>query len=372
MKKITIMALHLGYGGVEKYIANLCNIIGDDYDINIISTYKLYDEPIFKINKRVKIKYLIDYGPNKMEFREAIKNKDIKKILGEIFKGIKTLYLKRKLNIEAIKNINSDYIITTRYFHNKLVGKYANKDIIKIATEHNDPNNNQKYVKRVVSSIKNFNYFITVSKGMYNFYKNRIGNTKCIYIPNTIDYIPEFSSPRKSNTIISVGRLSKEKGFIDLISVINIVRQQIPDIVLHLVGDGDQKEEIVTKINSLGLENNIIVHGFLRKDDIEELMMDSSVYVMTSFKESFGLVLLEAFSYGLPCVAFSSAAGARELINKNNDGLVSNRDKYSMARAIVNLLKDKNKLNILGNNAKNGVYKYSKESVYRDWINLLR
>lgn len=372
MKKITIMALHLGYGGVEKYIANLCNIIGNDYNIEIICTYKLYDKPVFKINDRVKVKYLINDGPNRQEFKKAIKNKNIKTIFDELKKGIKTLFLKYKLNITAIKKIDSDYIITTRDFHNKLVGKYASKNIIKIATEHNHHNNDKKYIKKVVDSVKNFNYFIAVSKGMYNFYKDRLDKAKCIYIPNVIDYIPDVDSKKNTNTIISVGRLSKEKGFIDLISVLNIVKQQIPDIVLHLIGDGEQKEEIIEKINSLDLNRNVIIHGFLNKEEIEECMLDSSVYVMTSLTESFGLVLLEAFSYALPCVAFDCAAGAKELINKNNGVLISNRDKYSMARAIVNLLNNKDKLDRLGNNAKKDVFKYSKESVYRDWINLLR
>ena len=50
MKKITILALHLGYGGIEKCISTLANSLKDEYDINIISTYKLYDEStnIFK------------------------------------------------------------------------------------------------------------------------------------------------------------------------------------------------------------------------------------------------------------------------------------------------------------------------------------
>ena len=372
MKKITIMALHLGYGGVEKYISNLCNIIGNDYDIEIISTYKLYDEPVFKMNKNIKIKYLINYGPNRQELKEAIKNKNLNIIFNEIKKSITTLFLKYKLNIKAIKEIDSDIIITTRDFHNKLVGKYAKKDIIKIATEHNHHNNDKKYVKKVTDSVKNFNYFVAVSHGMYNFYKERIGKTKCIYIPNVVDNIPDVDSKKDTNTIISIGRLSKEKGFIDLISVLNIVKQQVPDVVLHLIGDGEQKEEIIEKINSLGLDKHVIVHGFLNKDQIEECMLDSSVYVMTSFTESFGLVLLEAFSYSLPCVAFDSAAGAKELINRNNGILITNRDKYSMARAIVNLLNNKDKLDRLGVNAKKSVFNYSKESVYRDWVNLLR
>ena len=97
MKKITILALHLGYGGVEKSIASLSNILVEKYEVEIISVYRLYDKPAFEIDSRVKIKYLLDanLSPNKKEFKEAIKSKNIIDILKEGIKSIKILKLKK-------------------------------------------------------------------------------------------------------------------------------------------------------------------------------------------------------------------------------------------------------------------------------------
>ena len=68
MKKISILALHLGYGGIEKCIVNLANALCENYDIEIAVCYKLYDKPSFDIDKRVKIKYLNkDIVPNNIE-----------------------------------------------------------------------------------------------------------------------------------------------------------------------------------------------------------------------------------------------------------------------------------------------------------------
>ena len=52
MKKITILALHLGYGGVERAISSLSGLFAKDYDITIVSTYKLYDMPAFPLDKK--------------------------------------------------------------------------------------------------------------------------------------------------------------------------------------------------------------------------------------------------------------------------------------------------------------------------------
>ena len=59
MKKVAILSLHLGYGGIEKSIAALANILCEKYQVEIICIYKLYEQPAFDIDKRVKIKYLI-------------------------------------------------------------------------------------------------------------------------------------------------------------------------------------------------------------------------------------------------------------------------------------------------------------------------
>ena len=235
MKKITILALHLGYGGIEQYISSLCKMLDKDYEIEIISTYKVSEKPLVPFSKRVKIIYLIDDKPNKKELKDSIFSFKIKSIFKEFKKSIKILYLKKIENIKAIKNIDSNYVITTRIFHNKLVSRYLNKNIVKIATDHNYHNNNQKYIESLIKSCKNFDYFIAISKTLYESYKDRFKNTKCTYIPNVIDNIPRVSSKLQNNTIISIGRLSEEKGFDDLISVVELVKQHIKDIKLHLI-----------------------------------------------------------------------------------------------------------------------------------------
>ena len=56
MKKITILALHLGYGGIEKCLSNLANSLVNEYKIEIVSTYQIYEKPPFYFDKKIKIK----------------------------------------------------------------------------------------------------------------------------------------------------------------------------------------------------------------------------------------------------------------------------------------------------------------------------
>ena len=369
--EITILALHLGYGGVEKYISSLCKMLEKHYKINIISTYKLSDKPAFNFSDNINISYLIDDKPNKEEFKLAIKNKNIKDIFKEGLKSIKILYLRRIKNIRIIKNINSKYIITTRYFHNNLVSRYANTDIIKIATEHNYHNNDNKYIKKLIKSLNNYDYLVTVSNTLKEFYENKIGKTKCIYIPNVIDNLPSKSTDLKENNIINIGRLEYEKGHSDLIDIVYEVKKEIKDIKLHLIGDGSKKEELENKIKDLSLEKNVILTGYLSQKEMEKYLIKSKLFVMTSYTESFGLVLIEAMSYKIPCISYDSADGARELLKGNNGILVKNRNKDDMVKKIIALLKDDNKLNKLSLKGYSSCQRYLLNNVANDWLNLL-
>lgn len=370
--KITILALHLGTGGVEKYLSSLCKMLENNYEIEIISTYKLNDKPSFDFSDKIKIKYLINEGPCREELKKSIKKLNIINIFKYLFINIKILLLKYIKNIEFIKKIDSKYIITTRIFHNKIVNKYLkDNNYIKIATEHNYPTD--KYKNKLINSITNYDYLVVVSKELESIYKKEnLNNCKCIYIPNVIDFVPNDVKEKEENSIISIGRLSKEKGYSDLIDVINILKDKNKNIKLYLIGDGTEKDCLQNKINELNLNKNIKLLGFLDFKKCSEYLSKSKVYVMSSYTESFGLVLIEAMSHKLPCIAFDSASGARELLSNGKGILISNRDKYEMSNKIYELLNNNEEYKKYSLNG----YEYSKNflinNVKKDWINLIK
>lgn len=368
-KEITIMALHLNYGGIEKYISSLCKMLDKDYKINIIVTYK--SKPAFEFSDRVNIKYLINAMPNKEEFISALKNKQLFRIIKEGFKAVWLLILKKQKNIKAIMGIRSEYIITTRDFHSKLVGKYANENIIKIATEHNHHNDDEVYIEKLINSIRGFDYFVVVSKDLENYYKNMVGNTKCIYIPNTLDSLPKVSSNLKENNIINVGRLETVKGQKDLIDVVKIVKEKIGDLKLFLIGDGSLKGELKEYIHQNNLDDTVVMTGFLKPKEMEKYLKKSKLFVMTSLSESFGLVLIEAMSYKIPCIAFDSAQGAKELLKGDIGILVKKRNVDKMAEEIIKLMKDDKKLLEYSKKSYDKCQEFLLENVRDKWINLL-
>lgn len=375
MKKVAILSLHLGYGGIEKSVAALANILCEKYEVEIACTYQLYKEPGFKIDDRVKITYLVkNYVPNKKELKESLKKKKLISAFKEGLKSVKILYLRRKTMIDYIKHSDADYIISTRDIFDRWLGDYANSDTIKIGWEHNHHHNNKKYAINIIRSSWNLDYLVLVSKDLTKFYKNEMRKSKCtcVYIPNVLDSIPKKLAPLKEMRLISVGRLSKEKAPEDLVKIFNSLSKKHPDWHLDIIGDGEEREKIELYIKNHKLEEKITLHGFQNKDYIDKYLHKSSLYIMTSLTESFGIVLLEAMSHGIPCVAFSSAEGAREIITSGKNGyLIKNRNYSAMIKKIEDIMKKDDVRKQLGKEARKSIKKYTKEVVQEDWYSLL-
>lgn len=380
MKKITIFSLHLGYGGIEKCVINLANLLSDDYNVEIISTYKLEDVPAFDINPNVSVKYLITkYKPNRQEWKESIRKIRPIKFIKETYKAIVVLINRRRKTVNAIKNCDSDIIISTRDLFNKWLGMYGKKSSRLIAWEHNHHHNNFKYANKVVESCKNLDTLVLVSDNLRSFYKKQMKEKnykcKCVFIPNMLDMIPDKVSTLNETRMISVGRLSREKGFIDLVEVYKQYKDKNKDSewYLDIVGNGSERNKVADKIYTYNLNKDVTMHGYLKKKELNELFHESSIYVMTSYTESFGIVLIEAMSHGIPCIAFTSAEGANDLITNDYNGyLIPNRDFNKMVEKIEELANNKKLRKELGKNAREFSLKYSSDNIKKEWLELLK
>jgi len=375
MKKISILALHLGYGGIEKSIATLANTLSQKYDVEIAATYKLYDECVYELNKNIKVKYLnTELKPNRAALKSAVSSKNLYRVVKEACFSLKVLYYRRKTMIDYIQSCDSDVIISTRDLFNYWLSGYGHDGVIKIGWEHNHFHENYKYANNVSRSAKNLDYLVLVSAELQQFYAKQLQNSNCmcIYIPNSIDKMPEKRAKLKNRRLVSVGRLSPEKGYIDLLKIYNMFYKKYPEWKLDIVGDGVEREKLEKYIKKNNLSDRVTLHGFRGKDYIDELLQESSIYLMTSHTESFGIVLIEAMSHGIPCIAYDSAEGAREIINSGYNGyLIKNRNSEAMIMKIEDLIKNEEERIKLGKQARESVKKYASEIVGEEWFTLI-
>jgi len=375
MKKVSILSLHLGYGGIEKCVVTLANTLCTKYEVEIATCYKLYDKSAFPIDDRVKVKYLNkDLKPNHDALRRALKSKNPIKIIKELAFTAKVLHYRKKTMIDYISKTDSDVIISTRDIFNYWLGAYGSKDTLKIGWEHNHFHENYKYANNVSRSARKLDYFVLVSSELQKFYAKELINSKCmcLYIPNSIEKLPQKKAELTEKRLITVGRLAPEKGYIDLLKLYKKLIKDYPDWTLDIVGDGKERENIEEFISKNELEDKVTLHGFLGKDEIDKLLDKSSIYLMTSYTESFGIVLIEAMSHGVPCIAYDSAEGAREIINSGENGyLIKHRNMEAMIQKIEDLIKNKEERIKIGKQARDSVKKYTSDIVGEEWFTLI-
>lgn len=137
-----------------------------------------------------------------------------------------------------------------------------------------------------------------------------------VHLNNTGRY-----SDCSTKSAIFVGRFSYQKDIPSLIRVWELVSQRHPDWQLHIFGGyGDQKDQLLSEINQLGANINIVIHQ--PTTSIYEEYINNSMLLMTSRFEPFGLVLPEAMSCGLPVVSFDCPYGPADIITDGQDGFL--------------------------------------------------
>lgn len=371
-KKITIILLHLHFGGVEKSVSDIANILSDSYDVRLVVIYKIARKPAFQVDDNVEILYLTKYKPNRKELSEAIHSKKFPLILSEGIKSLKILFLRQNCVKKYLRENDSDIIISTRVLFHNLVEKYASPKSIKIAQEHTYHNNNRKIIRKTMKLVRNFDYFMPVSSEMTKFFKAKLKNekVKLKYIPHMIDDYPNHIDFERTGELILVSRFSPEKNILDAIKVMECVIKVDPKAILNIYGDGVEFDRLKEYIINKNLIKNIILHGFQKREVINEKLKASSMCIMTSNVESFGLVLIEAMAYGVVPIAFDSARGAVEIIDDRYGYLVSNRDIKKMAELILRLNHTK-ELQNKSTECYQYVKKFSKEKIKEGWLEFL-
>jgi glycosyltransferase involved in cell wall biosynthesis len=156
-------------------------------------------------------------------------------------------------------------------------------------------------------------------------------------IHNGIDPARFRKSELGNNRIIYVGRLHERKGVDKLLLSFKKVLDEM-DAELVIVGSGEMAGTLKKLAKRLAIKGSVRFCGYVDDDAIPELYSSSSLFVMPSYYEGFGIVLLEAMASGLPVVA-TATGGAPELIEDGVNGFLATHG--NMHESIISLLQDR-------------------------------
>jgi glycosyltransferase involved in cell wall biosynthesis len=147
------------------------------------------------------------------------------------------------------------------------------------------------------------------------------------------------------------------------------VHQKHNDWILQIYGDGEQRELLLHLISEARLENSVIVNQPTKQ--IMDKYLESSIFLLTSRFEGFGMVLIEAMACGVPVVSFDCPWGPAEIIKNGEDGfLVQYLNTDEAAHRVCQLVEDPEQRKSMGTKARINVQRYNRDAVMHQWMTL--
>jgi glycosyltransferase involved in cell wall biosynthesis len=265
-------------------------------------------------------------GKEKYELNPAIEKVKLKRV-----KYVPSHTIRSIINLSRhykTKSNRPDIIVSFITLTNLITIVVAKLYSIKIiAQEHNSHLRFMKGRKWITDFTKKYIYkmadTITVLTSFDIDYYERYGAN--VYVmPNPCSFKPiSNNSHNRTKTILAVGNLDRyhHKGLDNLIELMVPIFNEYPDWRLKIAGAGDKGLEYLTK---LAKENNIldkiVFTGFIT--NVSEVMNQSSIFILPSRFEGLPMVLLEAMSQGMACIAYDCKTGPSDIIENNINGLL--------------------------------------------------
>lgn len=340
MKKILFCIPTLDGGGAEKVLVNLVNNLNEkEFDITV---FTLFDGGVNIKKLKPNIKHLYYFR--------------------KIFHG--NIYLLKIFKPSKLFKI----MIKDKY---DIIVSYLEGPTTRIVSGCND--NNTKIINWVHTEVTNIREFkkvyrsmnemkkcyhkysetIFVSKTAEDAFKNSIMkdiNTRVIY--NTIDdaeikmasmdCTPQNFKKDENLKIISIGRLTKVKGYKRLL---NIHKELIAEGInhsLYLLGEGSQRKELENFIKINDLERTVHLLGY--QDNPYKYIKESDLYVCSSYKEGYNTAVIEALIIGVPIIT-TNCSGMAEILDNGKYGIITENNLKNLKLAIKEMITSKEKMN---------------------------
>tara|TARA_B110000114_G_C15093953_1_gene400185 strand:- start:127 stop:1266 length:1140 start_codon:yes stop_codon:yes gene_type:complete len=262
------------------------------------------------------------------------------------------LYLTRKLIDKYILlNGRPDVIHAHNSFYAGIAANdaYVKKHIKYVITEHDSDfleGNFTKKKKSLIAKVYSDSLqVISVSKALKRAMNSISPHVNILVIPNIVNtdyFIPkEEGAAPAALTFLAIGNLTENKNHKLIINAFFNISQLYDNTRLVICGEGPEKQNLLNLVKKYNLEDKVEVKGFLRKDKILHELQNSSCLVHASNYETFGVVLIEALSCGLPVVSTKSG-GPDDIFVKGMGYLISINNLEELVKALLHFIENQN------------------------------
>ncbi len=348
-----------GSGGLERVLSIKASKLVEDFN---------HEVHILALNESPETDTFFKFSPNIIRHEFQAKGN-----------ALRYIYTYRKELNNKIKEIKPDVISVCDdglkgFLVPKLIGNKIPIIYERHVSKQIEKNNNQSSIQKLKTNLsfklmnylaKNFTRFVVLTEG--NTTEWNLPNLTVI--SNPLPFEPTKKSTLKNKKIIAVGKQSHQKAYDRLLKVWSKLNPEFSDWELHIYGKQDESLGLKKLRNKLNLENNVYFHNPVK--NIESKYLDSSVFVLSSRFEGFGMVLIEAMAHGLPVVSFDCPHGPKDIIANGTDGfLIPNGNIDTFTIQLEKLMQNQDLRTEMGENALNSIERYKPNNILNQWNSL--
>lgn len=357
------------WGGIERILVDKANYFADNYgyDVHLVTVNQGSHPIIFPLDEKVH------YDDFCIRFHQQYDSHGIARLIKKW--QLKKMFVDRLRSY--VNKVKPDIILTARA--EMIPGIVAAKGNIPLVYESHSSYIAHRYLSDGFFSlmkseflnrnVKHADMVVALTNGDA-FEWRKVTKNVCV-IPNVVHLNDKGSfSDCKNKTAIFVGRFSRQKDIGSLLKIWCIIHHRFPDWKLQIYGGfGEEKESIMNAIDKM----NVNIKLNHPTSDIFEKYCESSILLLTSLFEPFGLVLPEAMSCGLPVVAFDCPYGPNEIIRDGVDGfIISNRDIELFAEKVCLLMENLDLRVKMGKEGIKSSCRFEEKKIMPHWITLFQ
>jgi glycosyltransferase involved in cell wall biosynthesis len=347
-EKRVFMMLMTAYGmdGTIRTTLNLAKYLDSrGYEVVILSVARTTDEPFFELPRGVRVEVLDDARPERLPsrlhpLRRALRNREsLFMHPDDIGFGRFNLWADWRL-VKALRR-RAGFLITTRPGLNLIATFLAPPGLVLIGQEHMHLREHAEELQESMrSEYRKLTTLSVLTRRDRRRYAEHLEKPpRLVWIPNAVTDMGGVRADLSAKTVITAGRLVRQKGYDRLIKAWAQVAPEHPDWRLRIHGEGPRKAWLETLIHRFGLEGVATLAG--PTEDLGAEMAKASIFALSSRWEGLPLALLEAMAVGMAVVSIDCPTGPADVIDDHRNGLlVRPRTPTALAAGLREMIED--------------------------------